>query len=105
MCYAILWLLVRVEFMEGKTQTFLDVNLLKGDRKQLWVNPDCGLKTREWSQVCWPCPDAQTRWDLSVAGIACRSALAACMGGLRQLCCNLALCLSMLSPRLVALGT
>ncbi|KAK9821557.1 hypothetical protein WJX81_005017 [Elliptochloris bilobata] len=39
------------EFMEGKIQTFLDVNLLKGDRKQLWVNPDCGLKTREWSQV------------------------------------------------------
>ncbi len=37
--------------MEGKIQTFLDVNLLKGDRKQLWVNPDCGLKTREWSQV------------------------------------------------------
>ncbi len=41
----------RAEFMEGKIQTFLDVNLLKGDRKQLWVNPDCGLKTREWSQV------------------------------------------------------
>ncbi len=37
--------------MEAKIQTFLDVNLLKGDRKQLWVNPDCGLKTREWSQV------------------------------------------------------
>ncbi len=41
----------RAEFMEAKIQTFLDVNLLKGDRKQLWVNPDCGLKTREWSQV------------------------------------------------------
>ena len=41
----------RVEFMEAKIQTFLDVSLLKGDRKLLWVNPDCGLKTREWSQV------------------------------------------------------
>ncbi len=41
----------RVDFIEGKIKTFLDVNLLGGDRKLLWVNPDCGLKTREWSQV------------------------------------------------------
>ncbi len=61
MGYAILWLRVRAEFMEGKIQTFLDVNLLKGDRKQLWVNPDCGLKTREWSQV----PPAHSRLSTS----------------------------------------
>ena len=69
MGYAMIWLLVRAEFMEGKIQTFLDVNLLKGDRKQLWVNPDCGLKTREWSQVRQPCPCAQTLWDISIAGL------------------------------------
>ena len=61
--------------MEGKIQTFLDVNLLKGDRKQLWVNPDCGLKTREWSQVCQPCLDVETLWDASRA----------CFAGLRWL--------------------
>ena len=63
------WLWVRAEFMEGKIQTFLDVNLLKGDRKQLWVNPDCGLKTREWSQVRQARPDAQTLWGISKAGL------------------------------------
>ena len=41
----------RVEFIEKKIKTFLDVGLLGGNRKLLWVNPDCGLKTREWSQV------------------------------------------------------
>ncbi|CAL8468951.1 g8492 [Coccomyxa elongata] len=40
-----------VDFIEGKIKTFLDVNLLSGNRKLLWVNPDCGLKTREWAQV------------------------------------------------------
>ncbi len=40
-----------VEFIEGKIKTFLDVNLLGSNRKLLWVNPDCGLKTREWAQV------------------------------------------------------
>ena len=45
----------RVDFIEGKIKTFLDVNLLGGDRKQLWVNPDCGLKTREWNQARPPC--------------------------------------------------
>ena len=40
-----------MEFIEGKIKTFLDVNLLSGNRKLLWVNPDCGLKTREWAQV------------------------------------------------------
>lgn len=41
----------RVEFIEKKIKTFLDVGLLGGNKKLLWVNPDCGLKTREWSQV------------------------------------------------------
>ena len=41
----------RVDFIEKKIKTFLDVGLLSGNKKLLWVNPDCGLKTREWSQV------------------------------------------------------
>ncbi len=43
--------LCRVDFIEKKIKTFLDVGLLSGNKKLLWVNPDCGLKTREWSQV------------------------------------------------------
>ena len=71
--------------MEGKIQTFLDVNLLKGDRKQLWVNPDCGLKTREWSQVCQPCLDVPDA--LGVHRHACFATLCwLSMEGLRQLC-------------------
>lgn len=41
----------RVDFIEKKINSFLDVGLLGGNKKLLWVNPDCGLKTREWSQV------------------------------------------------------
>ena len=40
-----------MDFIEKKIKTFLDVGLLSGNKKLLWVNPDCGLKTREWSQV------------------------------------------------------
>ena len=40
-----------VDFIEKKIKTFLDVGLLGGNKSLLWVNPDCGLKTREWSQV------------------------------------------------------
>ena len=40
-----------VDFIEKKIKTFLDVGLLGGNKNLLWVNPDCGLKTREWSQV------------------------------------------------------
>ena len=102
MGYAILWLRVRAEFMEGKIQTFLDVNLLKGDRKQLWVNPDCGLKTREWSQVRQPCLDGQD----ALEHVHCWLALPFCTGCLHWMgCgCSLALCLSMLSPCSVACG-
>jgi len=40
-----------VEFMSQKIQSFLDSNILKGRTDRIWVNPDCGLKTREWKQV------------------------------------------------------
>ena len=40
-----------MDSVANKIKTFLDVDLLGGNPKMLWVNPDCGLKTREWSQV------------------------------------------------------
>ncbi|KAK9829533.1 hypothetical protein WJX72_006351 [[Myrmecia] bisecta] len=40
-----------VEFMKGKIQSYLDSGILGGRADRIWVNPDCGLKTREWSQV------------------------------------------------------
>ena len=84
MGYAIRWLRVRAEFMEGKIQTFLDVNLLKGDRKQLWVNPDCGLKTREWSQVRQPCLDGRD----ALGHLHCWLALPFCTGCLHWMGCG-----------------
>ena len=39
------------EAMVKKLQSFLPA-LGKGyDTHRMWVNPDCGLKTREWQQV------------------------------------------------------
>ena len=37
--------------MAGKVQSFLDNNLVEKNASYIWVNPDCGLKTREWKQV------------------------------------------------------
>lgn len=54
-----------VDFIEGKIKTFLDVNLLSSNRKLLWVNPDCGLKTREWAQVRRP-PNCLPAYSLSL---------------------------------------
>lgn len=40
-----------VEFMKSKIRTFLTSGLLEGRADRLWVNPDCGLKTRTWPQT------------------------------------------------------
>jgi 5-methyltetrahydropteroyltriglutamate--homocysteine methyltransferase len=40
-----------VEFMKGKVVGQVGTGILKGHPERLWVNPDCGLKTREWAQV------------------------------------------------------
>ena len=40
-----------VEFMKDKIVGQVGTGILKGHAERLWVNPDCGLKTREWSQV------------------------------------------------------
>eukprot|EP00884_Botryococcus_braunii_P016287 jgi/Botrbrau1/3341/Bobra.0048s0036.1 len=40
-----------VEFMYDKIRSFMSSGILKGHPDRIWVNPDCGLKTREWAQV------------------------------------------------------
>ena len=54
-----------VDFIEKKIKTFLDVGLLGGNKNLLWVNPDCGLKTREWSQVRIPSPYTDIFYSIS----------------------------------------
>lgn len=41
----------RVDFMLDKIKSFVSSGILKGHPERIWVNPDCGLKTREWAQV------------------------------------------------------
>jgi 5-methyltetrahydropteroyltriglutamate--homocysteine methyltransferase len=45
------YVLCSVEFMVEKIQSFITSGILKGHYDRIWVNPDCGLKTREWPQV------------------------------------------------------
>ncbi len=40
-----------VEFMKAKIAGQVATGILAGHMDRLWVNPDCGLKTREWAQV------------------------------------------------------
>ena len=40
-----------VEFMAEKLRSFLKTGVLGGDASRIWVNPDCGLKTRRWEEV------------------------------------------------------
>lgn len=37
--------------LAAKLRTFVGTGILRGAPERLWVNPDCGLKTREWAQV------------------------------------------------------
>ena len=37
--------------MGDKIKSFMDTGILAGNAEYIWVNPDCGLKTREWKQV------------------------------------------------------
>ncbi|KAK9846062.1 hypothetical protein WJX84_008883 [Apatococcus fuscideae] len=39
------------KFMGDKIKSFMDTGILAGNAEYIWVNPDCGLKTREWKQV------------------------------------------------------
>jgi 5-methyltetrahydropteroyltriglutamate--homocysteine methyltransferase len=38
-------------WIEGKVKSFIDTGLLNGAYDRIWVNPDCGLKTRRWQEV------------------------------------------------------
>jgi 5-methyltetrahydropteroyltriglutamate--homocysteine methyltransferase len=40
-----------VEFVRDKVKSFVDTGILGKDARRIWVNPDCGLKTRDWAEV------------------------------------------------------
>ena len=48
--YALL-LCCSVEFMVEKLQSYMDSKILNSKSEHIWVNPDCGLKTRDWKEV------------------------------------------------------
>ena len=45
------WLLCSVDFMVEKLQSYLDSKIVNSKSEHIWVNPDCGLKTRDWKEV------------------------------------------------------
>lgn len=45
-----------VDALRAKVKSFVDTGILGGHPERLWVNPDCGLKTRDWPEV----PDSFT---------------------------------------------
>jgi 5-methyltetrahydropteroyltriglutamate--homocysteine methyltransferase len=40
-----------VDALRAKVKSFVDTGILSGRPERLWVNPDCGLKTRDWPEV------------------------------------------------------
>ena len=40
-----------VDALRSKIKQFVDTGVLAGHPDRLWVNPDCGLKTRDWVEV------------------------------------------------------
>lgn len=40
-----------VKFMASRVQNFVNTGILEKDARRIWVNPDCGLKTRAWKEV------------------------------------------------------
>lgn len=40
-----------VDFMVEKLQSYIDSKILNSKSEHIWVNPDCGLKTRDWKEV------------------------------------------------------
>ena len=41
-----------VDGLRTKIKQFVDTGVLSGHPERLWINPDCGLKTRDWVEVC-----------------------------------------------------
>ena len=40
-----------VDVLRSKIKQFIDTGVLAGHPDRLWVNPDCGLKTRDWVEA------------------------------------------------------
>lgn len=40
-----------VEFVAEKIRSCIKSRVSGGDPSRIWVNPDCGLKTRKWNEV------------------------------------------------------
>ena len=40
-----------VDALRSKIKQFVDTGVLAGHPERLWVNPDCGLKTRDWVEA------------------------------------------------------
>ncbi|CAD7697891.1 unnamed protein product [Ostreobium quekettii] len=40
-----------VDFITSKIRSFMESRVLEGHADRIWVNPDCGLKTRDWKEV------------------------------------------------------
>lgn len=40
-----------MDWLLEKIQGFVDSGVLRGQYDRVWVNPDCGLKTRRWAEV------------------------------------------------------
>jgi methionine synthase II (cobalamin-independent) len=40
-----------VDALRAKIKQFVDTGVLEGQPERLWINPDCGLKTRDWVEV------------------------------------------------------
>ncbi|KAG2448374.1 hypothetical protein HYH02_006956 [Chlamydomonas schloesseri] len=40
-----------VEFIKSRIRSFIDSGILSGRYDRVWVNPDCGLKTRGWPET------------------------------------------------------
>ena len=39
------------QFVKSKVESFLAARVAGGDARRIWINPDCGLKTRAWPEV------------------------------------------------------
>ena len=39
------------DFVEGKVVSAVKAGVAAGDPRRIWLNPDCGLKTRTWPEV------------------------------------------------------
>ncbi|PNW85318.1 hypothetical protein CHLRE_03g180750v5 [Chlamydomonas reinhardtii] len=62
-----------VEFIKSRIRSFVDSGILSGRYDRIWVNPDCGLKTRGWPETIAALRNmveaaAQARAELQLAG-------------------------------------